>query len=158
TQNIMVGMVGTPTQSKTATLNINYGNTGIATVTLNYDVQNALQLQPIANQTNFEGDILDGSLKASATGGDGAIFYKISGAPGGVVINSTTGVISGTISANTTVGSPYVVTVTVDDSDGKTDDAVSTQFSWNISKKSTTQIPIQVAQITNQSNYPGDVL
>jgi N-acetylneuraminic acid mutarotase len=106
---------------------------GIEILFLSSD-ENAIQIAQIPNQSNYEGDVLDGTLKVTATGGDGALVYSMTGAPSGVEINSSTGTISGTIGLNTASGSPYQVTVTVNDSDGETTDAVSTQFMWTITK------------------------
>jgi len=89
-----------------------------------------IQVSPIANQTNTIGDVLNGNLKVSASGGEGNLSYSITGAPQGVIMNSASGVISGTINQNAYVSSPYSVSVTVDDSDGKTNDAVTVSFIW----------------------------
>ncbi|OEY73574.1 hypothetical protein APR40_08100 [Salegentibacter salarius] len=113
-----------------------------------------INVSAIEDQVNFEGDVLDGSLVVSASGGDGNLTYSISGAPSGVVIEPTNGQIGGTISSGTAVNSPYTVTVTVDDSDAETSDAVTLSFNWEI--KSGT--PIEVAAIEDQINFEGDAL
>ena len=46
-----------------------------------------IQVTAIADQVNSEGDILDGSLAVSASGGDGNLTYSMSGAPSGVSID-----------------------------------------------------------------------
>ncbi len=115
-----------------------------------------IQVSQIQDQNNIAGDELDGSLMASATGGDGDLAYSMTGAPSGVTINSTSGIISGTIDINADLSSPYSVVVKVDDSDTETTDAVTTSFTWTVSE--TPQNPIQVAAIANQANTVGDNL
>lgn len=92
----------------------------------------SITVAEISNQTNLTGESLDGSLVITASGGDGVLRYSMAGAPSGVQINSSTGVIAGTIDANASEGSPYSVVVSVDDSDTETDDAVSRSFLWTI--------------------------
>jgi hypothetical protein len=53
------------------------------------------------------------STTVTATGGSGGNTWSASGLPGGLAINNSTGVITGT--PNTAVGSPFSVTVTVHD-------------------------------------------
>ncbi|UBZ06270.1 putative Ig domain-containing protein [Salegentibacter mishustinae] len=113
-----------------------------------------INVSAIEDQLNFEGDVLDGSLAVSASGGDGNLTYSISGAPSGVVIEPTNGQIGGTISSGTAANSPYTVTVTVDDSDAETNDAVALSFNWEIKSG----IPIEVSAIEDQVNFEGDAL
>ena len=89
-------------------------------------------LQPIADQTNTEGEQLDGSLAVQASGGDGNLVYSATGLPPGIMIEPTNGQIGGTVAAGASANSPYAVTIIVDDGDGKNTDAVSTSFSWTI--------------------------
>ncbi len=89
---------------------------------------------------NSEGDVLDGSLAVSASGGDGNLTYSMSGAPSGVSIEPANGQIGGTINAGTAANSPYTVTITVDDSDGETSDAKSLSFNWEVSQQAETWI------------------
>ncbi len=86
----------------------------------------------IANQSSVPGTALNGSLGVNASGGDGNLTYAISGQPQGVFIEPTNGQIGGTINQNALQGSPYNVTVTVDDSDGVSTDAISKTFTWTI--------------------------
>ncbi|MBZ9728631.1 putative Ig domain-containing protein [Salegentibacter sp. JZCK2] len=124
------------------------------TVTVSEETsQTPIEVAPIADQTNYEHDILDGSLMVSATGGDGALVYSMTGAPAGVGIDPATGVISGTIDAGASLNSPYAVTVTVDDSDEDTTDAVSTGFTWTILSGD----PVITAVLPDLERFTGDL-
>ncbi len=87
---------------------------------------------PLVNQTNKIGDILDGSLEIMASGGDGDLVFSATGLPPGLTIGETNGKITGTIDDNADLFQPYTVTVTVDDSDSLTTDAVQADFEWTI--------------------------
>jgi N-acetylneuraminic acid mutarotase len=92
-----------------------------------------ISVTPIGNQANLEGDTL--SLPVLASGGDtpGSFAFSATGLPSGLQIEPTTGSIFGTISVGATSGSPYAVTVTVDDTDADPSDTVDVNFSWTIS-------------------------
>ncbi|MDT0686452.1 malectin domain-containing carbohydrate-binding protein [Autumnicola psychrophila] len=93
---------------------------------------NPIEMAPIASQENLVGDELDGSFSVTATGGDGTLIYSMTGAPEGVVIDAATGAISGVIASDAHNYSPYNVTITVDDSDAESSDAVEISFIWTI--------------------------
>ena len=96
------------------------------------DFDTPIYVAEIPTQTNFNGEVLDGSLAVNAIGGDGNLSYIMSGQPQGVTIEPTNGQIGGTIASNASDSSPYNVTITVDDSDGLSSDAVVINFVWNI--------------------------
>ncbi|MUP45431.1 hypothetical protein E0K83_06685, partial [Gramella sp. BOM4] len=116
--------------SESATLTINYGLNG--QFTINLETIEGIVLDPIPDQTNSLGDQLDGSLIASASGGEGELNYTMTGAPAGVVIDPVTGIISGSINADAVNGSPYTVNISVDDADLTDTDAVNTSFTWTV--------------------------
>jgi hypothetical protein len=93
---------------------------------------NPILVNPVANQTSYPGEHLNGSLGVSASGGDGNLKYSAVGLPPGVVIEQTNGQIGGTVALNASVGNPYNVIITVDDSDNVTTDAKTISFSWTI--------------------------
>jgi len=95
---------------------------------------------PIAEQTNYSGEQLTGILGVSAYGGDGNLQYSATGLPPGLMIEPTNGQIGGTIDVDASDGSPYLVTITVDDGDGLTSDSVEIQFTWNILEVTTYRI------------------
>ncbi len=96
------------------------------------DAELPIEVEDLADQENFEGDQLDGGLIVNAIGGDGNLSYSAVGLPPSVIIDPTNGQIGGSIDAGAAAGSPYNVTITVDDSDGGTADAVQIQFTWII--------------------------
>ncbi len=91
-----------------------------------------IYVHPIANQFNNPGQQLTGSLGVNAFGGDGNLQYSAVGLPTGVQIEPTNGQIGGTIDPSAEAGSPYNVTITVNDSDGSNTDTTSINFSWTI--------------------------
>ena len=80
------------------------------------------------NQTNVEHDSV--SLGITATGPTGsALTYTASGLPSGMTINSSTGLISGTVNYGATAAGPYSVQVTATNQQGLTD---SKTFTWTV--------------------------
>jgi hypothetical protein len=77
-------------------------------------------------QTNFLGDTVDLPLQVSGTASGAA--FTAQNLPDGLTINSTTGVISGTVAADAAAGSPYSVVVSVS-AGGAT---ASQTLSWNV--------------------------
>jgi uncharacterized repeat protein (TIGR01451 family) len=77
------------------------------------------------DQSYTEGDTVALPVSASNTGG-GMLSYSATGLPSGLSIDSSTGVISGTITAGAAAGGPYLVTVTV--SNGTSSDKVGIQL------------------------------
>ncbi|WP_167960951.1 PKD domain-containing protein, partial [Saonia flava] len=96
------------------------------------DSDTPIYVNPIADQLSFAGDDVDGSFALYAAGGDGNLDFSASGLPPGVDIEPTNGHIFGTIEEGAFSGSPYNVTITVDDSDGLTSDQVEINFAWEI--------------------------
>ena len=92
-------------------------------------------LDPLADQNTVVGEQLDGSLGIAATGGDGNLVYQATNLPPGITVEPTNGTLSGTVGLTADQNSPYLVTVTVDDSDAFTNDAQSYQFNWNVFSK-----------------------
>ncbi|MDX1766564.1 MAG: malectin domain-containing carbohydrate-binding protein, partial [Arenibacter troitsensis] len=96
------------------------------------DTETPIYVNPIADQKTSTGEQLIGNLAVSAYGGDGNKQYSAQGLPPGLVIEPTNGQIGGIVANGAEVNSPYNVTITVDDSDGLTNDAVSISFEWVI--------------------------
>ncbi|MFO7822728.1 MAG: PKD domain-containing protein, partial [Cyclobacterium sp.] len=99
------------------------------------------------NLINSSGEELDGSLFIEASGGDGNLNYTAVGLPPSIVIEPTNGTIYGSLDEDAHVNSPYLVTVTVDDEDGTSSDAVEITFTWTISPS----LIQQTWQIKNES-------
>jgi hypothetical protein len=82
---------------------------------------------PLANQSNGVGDTVSLQIPASdAT--SATLSYSATGMPSGLTINSSTGIISGTIAVGADTGSPYAVTVTANDGTV----SVSQSFTWTV--------------------------
>ncbi|WP_420593136.1 malectin domain-containing carbohydrate-binding protein [Robiginitalea biformata] len=103
---------------------------GIEILGLGGDFTPPVSVDPIANQSNFEGDLINFNVVAS--GGDpGENFtYAATGLPPGVDLEPTTGQFFGTVSTGAAAGSPYAVSVTVS-KPGSPNEIVN--FSWSIS-------------------------
>ncbi len=65
----------------------------------------------------------------AATPLNGTLTYSATGLPSGLSINSTTGLISGTIAVGADTSSPYAVTVTANDGTA----SASQTFNWTVS-------------------------
>lgn len=96
-------------------------------------IQTPILVEVLEDQVSFSGQELDGSLFVGASGGDGALNYQATGLPPGIDIEPTNGTIYGVIADGAIGNSPYRVTITVDDSDEISSDAVSFNLSWTIS-------------------------
>ncbi len=65
-------------------------------------------------QLNHNGDAVDFNLNATTTSG-GTLTYSAAGLPDGIVLDTATGQISGTLDSNANTQSPFYVQVTFDD-------------------------------------------
>ena len=87
-------------------------------------VTSEFQLSDPGDQTSTDGSQVD--LAVQTTGALGLpLTYSASGLPPGLSVNATTGIVSGTISAQSFVNSPYHVTLTASDA------AESSSVSWD---------------------------
>ncbi len=115
--------------------------------TFTWGVSSPITLTAPADQTNNEGDTV--SLALSATDyGSGTLSYAAFGLPAGLQINSSTGVISGTVAAGDAANGPYSVTIMAGDG---TYSATQT-FNWNINS------PITITAPADQTNNEGDTV
>ncbi len=106
---------GTYSSSKTFTWTVTHGSNSAPALT-----------SPGA-QANVPGDVVNLALTATDADSD-TLTYSATGLPGGLVIDPSTGLISGTLGGTATLnGGPYTVTVVVDDGNGGTD---SQTFDW----------------------------
>jgi hypothetical protein len=102
------------------------------------------------NQANAQGDTV--SLQVASTDPDGNILtYSASNLPSGLTIDSTGGLISGTIGLSAAAGSPYTTTVTASDKNLST----SKSFTWTVSIANQTP---QVTSPGDQANATGDTV
>jgi hypothetical protein len=98
-----------------------------------------------APQGNAAGDSVSLPITASTVGG--TLSYGASGLPAGLSVNTTTGLISGTIGSGAASGTPYSVTVTANDGTSSS----SQTFPWTVST-------LYLAPPANQSNLDGDTV
>ena len=88
------------------------------------------QVSNPGNQIGLEGDVVSLQISANDPDGDDAsLTYAASGLPDGLSIDTSTGLISGTIAADANLSSPFAVSVTVSDVDASTD----VNFNWVVS-------------------------
>ncbi|MCK0126994.1 cadherin repeat domain-containing protein, partial [Gelidibacter sp. F2691] len=92
-------------------------------------------------QNSVEGAAVTLQIVASDADEDN-LSYATTGLPVGLAIDATTGLISGTISADASANSPYTVEVTVTD-DGAPSASTKIAFTWNVSTDATeNQAPV----------------
>jgi len=95
------------------------------------DDNRAPEITSPGNKTNSEGNTVSLQIVATDEDGDNTLTYSANGLPLGLSINTTTGLISGSINAGAATGSPYSVTVEVeDDGDPVLSDSVT--FTWTV--------------------------
>ena len=156
----------------TITYQISDGKGGFSTATVTVTVvplnDAPVASPPLAPQSNPDGAVVSVPTAASFSDVDGDVLtYAVAGLPAGLTINSTTGIISGTIdrSASQIAGGVYSVTVTASDGKGGT---ASTTFSWTVTNPApvatndlaTTNedTPVTIAVLANDSDPDGDPL
>jgi hypothetical protein len=93
--------------------------------------------------SNAAGDVVSLQIQASTVGG--TLTYSATGLPSGLTINSTSGLISGTISTSAASATPYAVTVTANDGTSTS----SQTFYWTVST-------VWIPATSDQSNYDSD--
>ncbi|MCK0127014.1 cadherin repeat domain-containing protein, partial [Gelidibacter sp. F2691] len=92
-------------------------------------------------QNSVEGAAVTLQIVASDADEDN-LSYAVTGLPSGLAIDTTTGLISGTIAADASANSPYTVVVTVTD-DGAPSASTKITFTWNVSTVATeNQAPV----------------
>ncbi len=109
----------------TVTISATDDNGDPASVTFTWTIGPPLVLNPIPNQTNGEGDKV--ALLASAPPGYTPSGFTATGLPTGLSINTTTGLISGTIDPR--AAGSYSVTVTPTNNNGQG----GVSFTWTVS-------------------------
>jgi hypothetical protein len=117
--------------------------------TFTWNVNPVVNLTAPADQNNNEGDVV--SLQMTATDSlNNALTYTAAGLPSGLSINSTTGLITGTIAAGDSSSGPYAATVTASDSVYSS----SVTFNWNVAHADTTALTM--TNPNTQTNVAGD--
>ena len=104
------------------------------------------------DQHSVEGDIVSFQIEASDPD-DNPLSYTATNLPPGLAIDPETGLISGTVTAGASTGSPYNARVTV--SDGELQD--DTTFPWTIAAVPASAPPV-VTNPGNQTDAEGDAV
>ena len=104
-----------------------------------------LYLATPADQTNLDDDTVSLSLSA-AYHGSGTVSYSGTGLPDGLSLNTSTGLVSGTLTNTADADGPYSVTETATDG---THSATIT-FNWEVDPR------VTVDAVDNQTNVKGD--
>lgn len=120
---------------------------GIEIIALSPGNETHIVVDPIDDQTNVEGDVVD-NLTVIVEGGDGNLSFEATGLPAGVQVEPTNGQIFGTIAAGAAANSPYNVVITVDDSDEGSADAKIVSFTWTVTA------PVTPALVFNPATLP----
>jgi hypothetical protein len=81
-----------------------------------------------ADQLDDEGDAVSLQIQASDPDLDDSLSYSSAGLPDGLALNSETGIISGILSYNASIGSPHAVSVAI--SDGIVE--LTANFTWQV--------------------------
>ena len=118
--------------------------TNVAVETFIWAVTDAVTISAVADQTTSEGTTIS-TLPISASGG-GTLKYTAIGLPAGLVINTGTGDITGTMALGAAAYGPYSVTVIAGDGTY----SAATSFNWTIND------PITITQLADQANVEGD--
>jgi hypothetical protein len=120
--------------------------TAVASEEFTWNINSPITLAAVADQQSTEGAVVSLSILASDSTSGVTLKYGAAGLPNGLSINSSTGLISGTIAAGTAnLGEAYSPVITV--SDGT---AVATLgFNWNVSSA------ITIGGITTQRSSVG---
>ncbi len=107
----------------------------------------AISLPSLADQTNLDADVVSLSA-AAAYNGVGTLAYSAIGLPTGLSVNSSTGLISGTIANTADADGPFAVTISA--SDGTS--TASQSFNWNVDPR------VTIDPVDDQLNVPGDIV
>ena len=129
-----------------------YDGVSIGNQMFNWTVNPYVSLTLLASQSNVEGNTV--SLAVSATDvGSVSLSYSASGLPGGLSINPTTGLISGTVATGAALSGPAVVAVTVGDGTY----SGSETLTWSLTPATAPAAPVVTSMVV-QSNPAGDAV
>ncbi len=139
--------------TETITYTISDGEGGTATATLTLTItggNDAPTSSAIANQTNADANLISLNVSGNFSDPDSGdtLTYTATGLPTGLVINATTGVISGTIDNSASTIDPFSVTVTATDSGGL---QTAQSFTWVVTNPAPVAQNDALAASENQS-------
>ncbi len=133
------------------------GGSSTATLTVTVTGTNdAPTSTSIANQSSVDGATVSLNVAGQFSDLDATntLTYSASGLPSGLSINTTTGLISGTIANNASMTGPYSVTVTATDNASAT---TSQTFTWTVTNPAPTATN-DTATIASNATASGNVL
>ena len=107
-----------------------------ASVNFSWYIYSPVSIANPGNQSNFEGDNVDLPISASEVFNQ-PLTYSASGLPHGLSLDPVSGAISGTIAPEASSGSPYAVTITVNDGPYQ----AATKFTWAVASAITVPSP-----------------
>ncbi len=110
----------------------------------------------IDDQNGTAGDMISLQVIASDINVIDTLTYSISGQPPGLAISPSSGVISGILSNDADIGSPYQVIVTVTD-DGNPQGSASDSFAWTVDTLPTVNNPPVITSIGDQTDQAEDL-
>ena len=143
TGTVAVGDAATGPYSVTVTVT---NGTSMAEETFTWTVTDPVTISPIADQTGTEGGSVSLSVSASDSS-SGTLKYGAIGLPPGLVINPSTGAITGTMALGASA-TTYTVTIVAGDSTY----SASLTFDWGPGS------PVTITSPGDQTNYEGDTV
>ncbi len=108
-----------------------------------WNVNSPVTVTTPTDRNNDEGDSV--TLSISASDSSGTLTYAAEGLPPGLVINPTTGAVSGTVTAGDAANGPYFVTIMAEDGTY----SASADFNWNVNS------PVSIIIPEDQTNNQG---
>lgn len=119
------------------------------TISFAWDVSSQIAITEPGSQSGMVGDTVSFTI-AATDNASGTLSFSASSLPTGLSLNSSTGLLSGTISSGADTSSPYTSVITVTDG---TNTAIDT-FTWYVSPAGA----VQLANPGAQTNAAGDML
>lgn len=134
--NATGGMLEYPVTVSDGVLNIEFGHVvenplvnAIEILSTSGAFETPITVDPIANQSSLEGDVINLTVQASGGNINENFVYSASNLPAGIQIEPTTGLIFGTITTGASANSPFAATITVDK---PSSDPVIVNINWNV--------------------------
>jgi VCBS repeat-containing protein len=138
------------TQQVTYTISDGNGGTDTATLTIEITgVNDTPVAAELPDKTDFEGDTVTIVTSQAFSDPDGdPLTFSATNLPPGLVINPTTGVISGTLPPGASANGPFTVIVTASDGKGGT---ITAEFIHTI------KVPVYFSQVLGEDDVPRPV-
>lgn len=139
--NATGGMIEYPVTVNDGVLNIEFGHVienplvnAIEILSGSGDFETPIAVDPIASQSNLEGDLVNLTVQASGGNSNENFAYSATNLPAGIQIEPLTGLIFGTVATGASSNSPYATTITVDK---PSSDSVTINIVWNVTDSNT---------------------